>query len=496
MDKFGWTLSSDGSKSSYEIGVWKALRELKIDVSVVSGSFCGAINAALIAQGDFRNAVGFWRTLYSKNLLKATRLISQKYTKEWSQSDIRSFKKGYIKLMQSNIFELTDIKNTIEQYIDENVIRESKTMLGIGLVSLDSFEPMTITINKIPKGKLSSYLLNALCFPQIALLDMASSNIKKANEASSINVLDRLKLNNIISTEPTDDKLEQISTYDDVRIIKSNQLFMIDFEEVPNDSKRKIKLGYIDTLRKFDKSIGNTFMIEYDLTNSKFDRFKDKFGCKLNERYSNILKFLLQIQSLDKAEIVKTVKTLLYNVRIEEKSEDTFYIDLIENIAKILRIEKEERYTIDSLITHISEKSMGLMASVLQTYKNGLTSADDIRELLNNVGEPINTIPDETMFIDYFLIIRSMNINNFAKFEGLVRALSPKTIIAIVSMIYLLHMQGPHWLIWTFIKRASFKILTLFYIAFYLIIISQDIPLAHKSISSKNYALFTISYPT
>jgi NTE family protein len=39
MSDYGLVLSSDGSKSSFEIGAWKALRELDIDIIGVSGSF-------------------------------------------------------------------------------------------------------------------------------------------------------------------------------------------------------------------------------------------------------------------------------------------------------------------------------------------------------------------------------------------------------------------------------------------------------------------------
>jgi predicted acylesterase/phospholipase RssA len=74
MTKYGLVLSSDGSKSSFEIGAWKALRELDINISAVSGSFVGALNAALIAQGDFERAVRFWRNVFPKTSLM---LISQ-----------------------------------------------------------------------------------------------------------------------------------------------------------------------------------------------------------------------------------------------------------------------------------------------------------------------------------------------------------------------------------------------------------------------------------
>jgi len=46
-------LSGGGARGAYQIGVWKALRELNIDIVAVYGTSVGAINGALIAYGDY-----------------------------------------------------------------------------------------------------------------------------------------------------------------------------------------------------------------------------------------------------------------------------------------------------------------------------------------------------------------------------------------------------------------------------------------------------------
>jgi hypothetical protein len=57
-------LSSDGSKSTFVNRAWEALRETEYQHSAVSGSFVVALNAALIAQGDFERAVRFLAQLF------------------------------------------------------------------------------------------------------------------------------------------------------------------------------------------------------------------------------------------------------------------------------------------------------------------------------------------------------------------------------------------------------------------------------------------------
>ncbi|MBR4954700.1 MAG: patatin-like phospholipase family protein, partial [Clostridia bacterium] len=48
----GIALESGGAKGSYHAGVLKAISELNIQYSALTGSSIGAVNAAFAAQGD------------------------------------------------------------------------------------------------------------------------------------------------------------------------------------------------------------------------------------------------------------------------------------------------------------------------------------------------------------------------------------------------------------------------------------------------------------
>ena len=51
MKKTALVLSGGGSRGAYEIGVWKALKTLGIQIDMVMGTSVGAINGAMIVQG-------------------------------------------------------------------------------------------------------------------------------------------------------------------------------------------------------------------------------------------------------------------------------------------------------------------------------------------------------------------------------------------------------------------------------------------------------------
>lgn len=56
MTAYGLVLGGGGAKGSYEIGVWKALKELEIPLIAVTGTSVGALNGAMIVQDDYDKA--------------------------------------------------------------------------------------------------------------------------------------------------------------------------------------------------------------------------------------------------------------------------------------------------------------------------------------------------------------------------------------------------------------------------------------------------------
>ena len=57
--KIGLVLGGGGGKGAYQIGVWKALKEYKIDkyINYLSGTSIGSLNSLLFLTGDLDNAI-------------------------------------------------------------------------------------------------------------------------------------------------------------------------------------------------------------------------------------------------------------------------------------------------------------------------------------------------------------------------------------------------------------------------------------------------------
>lgn len=71
MNSIGLVFSGGGGKGAYQIGVWRALRELGLEgqVVAVSGTSVGALNAALYLKGDLEFAEQLWNSISNEMLL-------------------------------------------------------------------------------------------------------------------------------------------------------------------------------------------------------------------------------------------------------------------------------------------------------------------------------------------------------------------------------------------------------------------------------------------
>ncbi|MEE0776879.1 MAG: patatin-like phospholipase family protein [Bacillota bacterium] len=158
-----------GARGAYEIGVWKALRELEIEFSIVTGTSVGALNGALFAQGDYDKAEALWSEIDTPQVLRlseddditeATKLLATAKTYLQNVHKYRS-----VGLDTSPLLEL------ITAHVDENAVRRSPILFGLTTVMLDgkSSEAKEYFIDQIPQGQLHQYLMaSSALFPALA----------------------------------------------------------------------------------------------------------------------------------------------------------------------------------------------------------------------------------------------------------------------------------------------------------------------------------------
>ena len=62
-------LAGGGTKGAYQVGAWKAMRELGIPFDIVTGTSIGSVTAALMVQGDFDCAWELWTHITEEQIM-------------------------------------------------------------------------------------------------------------------------------------------------------------------------------------------------------------------------------------------------------------------------------------------------------------------------------------------------------------------------------------------------------------------------------------------
>lgn len=167
---WGLVLAGGGGKGAYQIGVWKAMRELGIDknISAVSGTSVGALNAALFSQGDIQKAEKVWNDISEELLLKDRSIFDPESTaNDDTTGDI--FKNFFY---NGRLADNIGLKGLIERSIDFLRISTSKVGLYVCCTEIisaadDMKKARYVHLNSKDRGAMLNYLLASAALPVV-----------------------------------------------------------------------------------------------------------------------------------------------------------------------------------------------------------------------------------------------------------------------------------------------------------------------------------------
>lgn len=257
MKKTALVLSGGGSRGAYEIGVWKALKELDIKIDMVFGTSVGSINGALIAQGDLDSAEKLWHELETTMVFDLPDDDALSYAKE---------------MVLHGGAGTSGLETLMDRYFDEEKVRSSGMDYGLVTTKFPSMNGTFLYADDIPEGHLGNYIMaSSSCFPfvrkcvidDISYIDGGYSDnlpVEMAMDrgATTIIAVDLQAMGTV--RKSTIDKACEIC--DEFHMIKSpvdlGNFLVFDTE----NSKRIMTLGYLDAMRHFSKYDGIRYTFE------------------------------------------------------------------------------------------------------------------------------------------------------------------------------------------------------------------------------------------
>lgn len=271
---YGIVLQGGGTKGSYHIGVWRALRELNMKIGAVTGTSIGALNGAFIAQNMYEEAVKVWENIKVNDVIDA----DQELYNDFVNFDINLNKAdkyfAYFKrVVQDKGLDVGPLRKLIEDNLDEDTLRASEIDFGLVTVSLTDMKPMELFVEDIPKGKLTEYLLASSFLPGFKPQELDGKRFVDGGMYDNlpINLITKKGYKDIIAVEmdsigfkqKVDEKGLNIT-----RIAPSGDVgMMLQFDR--NLAKRNMEMGYLDAMKAFGKYEG----IKYYFTNLPDESF-------------------------------------------------------------------------------------------------------------------------------------------------------------------------------------------------------------------------------
>ena len=123
MTQYGIVLGGGGAKGSYEIGVWKALLELNVQINTIVGTSVGALNGAIMVQGDFEVAHKLWTNIDMMSIINLESSTSLDYRKmKMKLKDLIAAAKGFIENKGIDVTPLREMLINIQKLGLSNIL--------------------------------------------------------------------------------------------------------------------------------------------------------------------------------------------------------------------------------------------------------------------------------------------------------------------------------------------------------------------------------------
>lgn len=322
-------LSGGGSKGSYQIGVWKALKKLHIKFDIVTGTSVGALNGALITQKSYHRAIHLWKKI-NLNILFGENAIN-------STDDIKVMKMYGKEFLKHGGMEVKELEQLIEKEINYKKFLKSNIDYGLVTFNLTTKKPIQITKKEIPKDLIGDYLMaSASCYPAFKQKEIEGNKYIDGGffDNLPINLAIQMGADEIIAVDlsaPGFNKKPK-KNIPTIKIKPNNKLTnFLNFYE--DGAKRNIKLGYNDTLKKFKKLEGNKYT------------FKKKTLEKNKKKHLETFEYLLKNILNNKKAIDNFQKIMKLSNTPTKKMVDKINLKIMEEVAKDLKLDETIIYT-------------------------------------------------------------------------------------------------------------------------------------------------------
>lgn len=363
---YGIVLEGGGARGSYQVGAWKALREAGVRIKGVAGASVGALNGAMICMDDLERAEHIWDDIrYSRVMDVDDELMANLKKRDLKSISFPDLLADIKRVLKDRGFDITPLRELIQETIDEEKIRASERELFVSAISLSELKPLVIDLKEVPQGEMGDMLLASAYLPAFRLEKLGGKLYLDGGGVNNvpIDVLADRGYQDIIVIRiygPGLDTEKHYTVPEGVTVhhIAPRQSLggILEFDK--KKARRNMKLGYLDGQRLLHGLAGKRYYI--DAPESEvyyFDRLMTEAADLLPQLWQTV-------GAAGKTDVTKCPGCRIYTEQIfpelakelglkEDWDYRELYLSILEQLARKRRISRFKVYTAEELLAKI-----------------------------------------------------------------------------------------------------------------------------------------------
>ncbi len=354
MKPYGLVLAGGGAKGAYQMGAWRAIRELGIEISSVAGVSIGSINGALIAADNYDGAIELWKSVSVDRGVNITAELKEPD----NLFSVKNFPVLLREIVRNGGIDASPTKTLLERYISEDDVRNSKIKLSIVTFMLSGMTPQELSVDEIPQGQLVDYLLASSHYPGVSKIGPENESYIDGGvyDNAPIALMRKLGCNRMIFIDISSIKgigHKQAMSCSELIYIRPYNIDDLGaaFDFSDQIIENRLKMGYMDTKKAFGYLAGQIYYFEPEVA---ADMLK-KYGADACEQLQLLaLKVKLpRLQVYGEEEFIASLRALYidYERTLEHKREEReqkFYGNILKKnpqlVEKIVSIKPTKDY--------------------------------------------------------------------------------------------------------------------------------------------------------
>jgi NTE family protein len=360
---YGVVLEGGGAKGSYQAGAYRGISENGLEISAVAGTSIGALNGAMIVQGEIETCIDLWNDIrYSDIIRDNDQEINRLLHSRPDRHTVKIVADKLRGVILNKGFDITPFKEMIAKHINEEAIRKSPIEFGISTYNLTDRTPMELFKEDIPQGEMKDYLLASAYMPFFRWEKIGGKNFLDGWFSDNLpyHMLIHKGYENLIivrTHQMQPGELDDLTGPDPIIISPSEDLgrtFDLDGKRI----RRNMKMGYLDASREIRGLVGNRYYILPKREDFYFDYLKN-----LGDHRIKALGELLNIDSGPSLSLLfGQIIPRLWSMLDIDKNHDYqwFVISMLEQALEYLGLDRFDIYPFENLMGYVMENGQGL----------------------------------------------------------------------------------------------------------------------------------------